>query len=70
MATKTNVEELQKAGVIAARHKITQADQEKINGLTPHEVSALISAKSKLGTALLKKTAKGGQFPHPDSMTY
>ena len=70
MATKTNVQQLQKAGIIAAKHNLTEADQAKVNGLTESEVSALISARQKLGDALLKKSAKGGKFPHPDSFSY
>lgn len=69
MAT-TNVARLQKAGVLATAHRITEAHQAKINSLTTDEVSALISAKKKLGTDMLSKTAKGGKFPHQDSMSY
>ena len=70
MATTTNVQRLQKAGIIAAKHNLTEADQAKVNSLTESEVSALISARQKLGDALLKKSAKGGKFPHPDSFSY
>jgi hypothetical protein len=70
MATKTNVQRLQKAGIIAVKHNLTEADQAKVNGLTESEVSALISARQKLGDALIKKSAKGGKFPHPDSFSY
>ena len=70
MAAKTNVEQLQKAGIIAAKHNLTPGDQAKVNSLTDHEVAALISARQKLGDALIKKTAKGGKFPHPDSFSY
>jgi predicted transcriptional regulator len=71
MAAKaTNVKKLQKAGILATRHNITQGDQDKINSLTTEEVSALISAKNKLGESMLKKTAKGGKFPHADSFSY
>jgi len=70
MAAKTNVEQLQKAGIIAEKHTLTQGDQAKVNSLTEQEVAALISARQKLGDALIKKTAKGGKFPHPDSFSY
>jgi len=71
MASKsTNIDVLKKAGIVAASHKITQADQEKINGLSADEVKALISVKNKLGAAILKKTAKGGKFPHAASLSY
>ncbi len=59
-----------KAGIIAAKHNLTDGDQAKVNSLTGDEVAALISTKQKLGDALLKKTAKGGKFPHPDSFSY
>ena len=70
MATKTNVQRLQKAGIIAAKHNLTEADQAKVNSLSESEVSALISARQKLGDALIRKSAKGGKFPHPDSFSY
>jgi len=70
MATKTNVQRLQKAGIIAVKHNLTEADQAKVNGLTESEVLALISARQKLGDALIRKSAKGGKFPHPDSFSY
>ena len=71
MATaKKNIEQLQHAGIIAKQHNLTADDQTRINSLTEQEVAALISAKNKLGDDMLKKTAKGGQFPHPDSFSY
>jgi hypothetical protein len=70
MAAQKNVEQLQHAGIIAKPHKLSSDDQTRINSLTEHEVAALISARHKLGDDLIKKTAKGGQFPHPDSFSY
>ena len=71
MATeKKNIEQLQHAGIIAKQHNLTAEDQTKINSLTEHEIAALISVRHKLGDDMLKKTAKGGQFPHPDSFSY
>jgi len=66
----TNVTRLQKAGVLASSHKISEEHQARINSLKSDEVKALISAKNKLGTDMLTKTAKGGKFPHQDSMSY
>jgi hypothetical protein len=66
----TRVEELQKAGIIAEENHITAPDVKLINSLTRDEVKTLIRVKNKLGVEMLKKTAKGNKFPHPDSISF
>ncbi len=66
----SNVEQLQKAGIIAKKHKLTVADQTAINKLSQTEIDSLISVKNQLGAKTLQKTSKGGKFPHPDSVSY
>lgn len=66
----SNIEQLQKAGIIAKKHNLTKTDSESINKLSQDEIDALISVKNQLGVKMLQKTAKGGKFPHPDSFSY
>jgi hypothetical protein len=64
------VEELQKAGLIAKKHNMTENDEKLLNSLTAAEVRTLINVKKKLGTRFLKKGAKDNTFPHPDSSSF
>ena len=64
------VEELQKAGLIAKKHNLTENDENLLNSLTAAEVKTLINVKNKLGTRFLKKGAKDNKFPHPDSSSF
>lgn len=66
----SNVDELVKSGLIQTPHHLTEDDQKRINSLSSHEVEALKSARLKLGDDMLKKTAKGGSFPHSDSLSF
>lgn len=66
----TQVEKLQKGGVIATPHQISEQDQAAINGLSDDEVNTLISVKNKLGEDFFKKTAEGGQFPHVGTVSF
>ena len=70
MAAETNIKELQEHGIIAKNHKLTADDQTIVNKLSKSEVKALISVKQKLGVEMLKKTARDGVFPHPDSISF
>ena len=69
-ATATNIEVLQKNGIVAKQHNISVRDQARLNSLTDSEIKALISVKQKLGVAMLKKTSKDGRFPHPDTSSF
>jgi hypothetical protein len=64
------VDELVKAGLIQQHHHLTEDDQKRINSLTNNEFEMLKSVRLKLGDEMLKKTAKGGQFPHTDSLSF
>jgi hypothetical protein len=41
-----------------------------VETLTGDEVNALISVRKKLGDDFIKKTAKGGKFPHPATISF
>jgi len=66
----TNIEKMQKLGLVAKPHHITEGDQKLINSLSDSEISALVSMRKKLGDPLLKKIHKGGRFPHPDTSSF
>ena len=66
----SQVEKLQKGGVIATPHQISPEDVDAINSLHDSEVDALISVKNKLGDDFFKKTAEGGQFPHVGTVSF
>jgi hypothetical protein len=55
-----NVARLTEAGVIVTGAALSQEDQDLINGLTPEEVSALISIKSKLTPGFIQRNLSGG----------
>jgi hypothetical protein len=51
----TNVEKLQDAKVLPVPHKLSKADEDKVNGLKPEEVDALIHVKAKLGDDFIQR---------------
>jgi hypothetical protein len=51
----TNVEKLQRAKVLPVPHKLSKADEDKVNGLKPEEVDALIQVKSQLGDDFIQR---------------
>lgn len=55
-----NVSQLMEAGVISAGSALSQEDQDLINSLTPDEVAALISIKSKLTPGFVQRNLTGG----------
>ena len=67
---KTKLSTLQKAGLVHRRHTLSDKEIAIIERLTPAEVRTLKRVKIKLGTRLLRKTAKEGKFPHPDSFAF
>ncbi len=50
-----NVSKLMEAGVISAGASLSQEDQDLINSLSPSEVDALISIKSKLTPGFVQR---------------
>ena len=66
----TNIEKMQKSGLVLKKHNISEGDQKLLNSLSASEVKALISVKKKLGTAFMKKIHKGGRYPHPDTSSF
>lgn len=55
-----NVSQLMDAGIIAAGAALSQEDQDLINSLTPEEVAALISVKSKLTPGFVQRNLTSG----------
>jgi hypothetical protein len=53
--TKTNLEQLQQAGLVDKDYKFTAEENAAIESLTDAEVNHLISSKEKLGDAFIKK---------------
>ena len=53
--TKTNLEQLQEAGLVDKDYKFTAEENAAIESLTGAEVNHLISSKEKLGEAFIKK---------------
>jgi hypothetical protein len=51
----TNVEKLQDAKVLPVPHELSKADEDKVNGLKPEEVDALIQLKSQLGDDFIQR---------------
>ena len=64
---KSNMERLQEAGIVHPHHKMSEEDQQLVETLTREEVETLISVKNKLGDNFIRKTAKEGKFPSPES---
>jgi hypothetical protein len=56
----TNVEKLQEAGLIHLSHPLTDTEAESVNQLSPAEVDALISVKSKLGDDFFNRKVDTG----------
>jgi hypothetical protein len=54
-----NVSKLMDAGIISAGATLSQEDQELINSLSPSEVDALISIKSKLTPGFVQRNLGG-----------
>lgn len=67
---KTKISTLQTAGIVHRRHTLSDKEVATIEKLTAAEVRVLKRVKQKLGVKLLKKTAKGNKFPHPDSFAF
>ena len=55
-----NIERLMQAGIIGAGAALNEEDQNLINSLTPEEVSALISVKSKLTPEFIQRNLGSG----------
>ena len=53
--TKTNLEQLQQAGLVDKDYEFTAEEEAAIESLTDAEVNHLISSKEKLGEAFIKK---------------
>ena len=51
----TNLEKLQAAKILPAPHKLSKADEDKINSLKAEEVDALIHVKSQLGDDFIER---------------
>jgi hypothetical protein len=56
----TNVDKLQEAGLIHLSHPLTDAEAASVNQLSPAEVDALISVKSKLGDDFFDRKVETG----------
>jgi type 2 lantibiotic biosynthesis protein LanM len=67
---KTNISTLQAAGIIHRRHTLSDKEVAVIEKLTKAEIQTLKKVKQKLGVKLLRKTARGQRFPHPDSFAF
>ena len=70
MTEPTNVQILQKAGIVHKQTTMNKNHQAVLNSLTPEEVQTVIAIKKKLGVAYLRKVSKGGRFPHPDTSVF
>lgn len=60
--TKTNLEQLQEAGLVDKDYKFTEEEKAAIESLTDAEVNHLISSKQKLGDAFIKKHMPHGMM--------
>lgn len=60
--TKTNLEQLQEAGLVDKDYKFTEEEKAAIESLTNAEVNHLISSKQKLGDAFIKKHMPHGMM--------
>lgn len=69
-AASTNLKKLQKAGLVHSETTMSEKDRALVETLSADEVSALISVRKKLGDDFIKKTAKGGKFPHPATVSF
>ena len=58
--TKTNLEQLQEAGLVDNDYKFTAEEKTVIESLTGAEVNHLISTAEKLGEAFIKKHVPHG----------
>ena len=56
----TNVDRLQAAGLLETPHLLTDDEAEQVNQLSPAEVDALISVRSKLGDAFFARKVPDG----------
>ncbi len=64
----TNVEQLQKAGLIVTRHPLTADEIESVDQLTQPEVDALISVRAKLGDKFFERKVQDGDSHHMGTM--
>jgi hypothetical protein len=55
-----NVDRLQAAGLLATPHLLTDDEEDKVNQLSPAEVDALVSVRSKLGDAFFGRKVPDG----------
>jgi len=63
-----NVTKLMEAGLIPAGKALSQEDQDLVNSLTPDEVAALISVKSKLTPGFVQRNLSGSSTRGEASM--
>jgi hypothetical protein len=69
-AATSNLKKLQKAGLVHPETTMSEKHKALVETLTGDEVNALISVRKKLGDDFIKKTAKGGKFPHPATISF
>ena len=60
----TNVERLEKAGLVKTHHPLTPEEIEQVNHLSQAEVDALISVKAKLGDKFFEHKENPGVANH------
>ena len=60
----SNVEQLQRAGLIVTHHPLTPEEMENVNQLSQSEVDALISVRVKLGDAFFARKVPVGDSHH------
>lgn len=62
MATKTNVERLEEAGILKQEH-FSEHDKKQIESISPEEIDVLIKLRKKLGAAPEGKDHMRPNFP-------
>jgi hypothetical protein len=60
--TRTNLEQLQEAGLVDKDYKFNDDEKAAIESLTDAEVNHLISSKQKLGEGFIKKHMPHGMM--------
>ena len=59
----SNMEQLERAGLIRSGHRFSEEDKRLIEGLSEDEVKALISVKRKVGDDFLRRNTSGTTPP-------
>lgn len=60
----TNVERLEKAGLVKTHHPLTPEEIAQVNQLSQAEVDALVSVKAKLGDKFFEHKERPGVSNH------